>query len=60
MQKRQKRLSQEALQIAEKGRETKGKREKQRYTHMINLNSFNTTCKSFQIVAQYVPFYSDL
>ena len=27
-------LSDEALQIAEKRRETKGKREKERYTHM--------------------------
>ena len=27
-------LSEEALQIAEKGREVKGKREKERYTHL--------------------------
>ena len=50
--KKAKWLSEEALQIAGKRRETKGKREKQRYTHMINLSSFNMTCKSFQIVPQ--------
>ena len=27
-------MSEEALQIAEKGRETKGKEEKERYTHL--------------------------
>ena len=32
--KRQKRLSEEALQIAEKKREVKGKGEKERYTHL--------------------------
>ena len=32
--KRQKWLSEEALQIAEKRRETKGKGEKERYTHL--------------------------
>ena len=32
--KRQKWLSQEALQIAEKRREAKGKGEKERYTHL--------------------------
>ena len=34
MQKRQKWLSEEALHIAEKGREAKGKGEKERYTHL--------------------------
>ena len=33
MQKRKKWLSEEALQIAEKRREAKGKREKERYTY---------------------------
>ena len=32
--KKAKWLSEEALQIAEKRRETKGKREKERYTHL--------------------------
>ena len=32
--KKAKRLSEEALQIAEKRREVKGKREKERYTHL--------------------------
>ena len=32
--KKAKRLSEEALQIAEKGREVKGKGEKERYTHL--------------------------
>ena len=32
--KREKRLSEEALQIGEKGRESKGKGEKERYTHL--------------------------
>ena len=32
--KKAKRLSEEALQIAEKIREAKGKREKERYTHL--------------------------
>ena len=34
MQKRKKWLSEEALQIAEKRREAKGKEEKERYTHL--------------------------
>ena len=34
MQKRPKCLSEEALQIAEKKREAKGKGEKERYTHL--------------------------
>ena len=33
-EKKCKRLSEEALQIAEKRRETKGKGEKERYTHL--------------------------
>ena len=32
--KKTKRLSEEPLQIAEKGREAKGKGEKERYTHL--------------------------
>ena len=34
MQKRKKWLSEEALQIAEKRREAKGKGDKERYTHL--------------------------
>ena len=34
MKKRQKRLSEEALQIAEKRKEARGKGEKERYTHL--------------------------
>ena len=45
-------LSEEALQVAEKGREVKGKGEKERYTH---LNA------EFQRAAwrDKIPFFSD-
>ena len=35
--KKAKQLSEEALQIAEKGREAKGKGEKERYTHLSRV-----------------------
>ena len=44
--KKVKQLSEEALQIAEKRREAKGKREKKRYTH-LNVE--------FQIIARRDP-----